>query len=97
MDGAGSPLEVTQSHIKLSTQAIFPQLGPKQQWSTLWLNLADLSDKFFSNGNNLEQSEVWLTSISIMGSFKIRSISLAAAQLVSGAQGSHQIIFPEAL
>ena len=97
MDGAEGPLEVTHSHIKLSTQAIFPHLVPKQQWTTLWLNLADLSDKFFSNGNNLEQSEVWLTSLSIMGNFKIRSISLATAQFMSGSSGAHQIIFPETL
>jgi hypothetical protein len=96
LDGAGSLLEVTQSHIKLSNHAIFPQLGQQkqQQWTTLWLNLGDLSDKFFSNGNN---SEVWLTSLSIMGSFKIRSISLVRAKFVSGEPGAHQIIFPETL
>jgi len=96
LDGAGSLLEVTQSHIKLSNHAIFHQLGqPKQQqWTTLWLNLGDLSDKFFSNGNN---SEVWLTSLSIMGTFKIRSISLVTAKFVPGEPGAHQIIFPETL
>jgi hypothetical protein len=94
LDGAGSLPEVTQSHIKLSANVILPQGGPKQQWATLWLNLMDLSDKFFFNGNN---SEVWLTSLSIIGSFKIRSISLATAQFMSGAPGAYQIIFPETL